>query len=86
VAQKEQRLKGIMETLVALIKGVPVSMSVKDINSALEQLQNLGYTVSFISCGECDKDDLLVELHSCHLENLNILFDEDKLDPTTDLI
>jgi hypothetical protein len=61
-------------------------MSVKDINSALEQLQNLGYTVSFISCGECDRDDLLVELHSCHLEDLNILFDEDKLDPTTDLI
>jgi len=75
-----------MATLVALIKDAPVNMSDKDINAALEQLKNLGYKVSHISCGECEKDDLLVELHSCHLEDLNILFDEDKLDPTTDLI
>jgi hypothetical protein len=61
-------------------------MSAKDINSALEQLKDLGYTVSHIACGECDEDDLLVELHSCHLEKLNVLFDEDGLDPTTDLI
>jgi hypothetical protein len=86
VENNAQRLKATMATLVALLKGVPVNMSAKDINSALEQLQNLGYTVSFISCGECDRDDLLVELHSCHLEDINILFDEDKLDPTTDLI
>jgi hypothetical protein len=37
-------------------------------------------------CGECDEDDLLVELHTCHLEKLNVLFDDDELDPTTDLI
>ena len=75
-----------MATLVVLRRGVPVNMSVKGIDAALEELKNLGYRVSYIFCGECDRYDLLVELHSCHLEDLNILFDEDKLDPTTDLI
>jgi hypothetical protein len=75
-----------MATLVALHKVAPVSMSAKDIDAAFEQLENLGFTVSYIACGECDEDDLLVELHSCHLDKLNILFDEDGLDPTTDLI
>jgi hypothetical protein len=75
-----------METLVVLSRVVPVSMSAKDIDAAFEQLEKLGYSVSYIMCGECDEDDLLVELHTCHLEKLNVLFDNDGLDPTTDLI
>jgi len=75
-----------MATLVVQIKGVQDSMSNKDIKEVLEELKNLGYKVSTIMCGECDKDDLLVELHTCHSEIENILFDEDGLDPTTDLI
>jgi hypothetical protein len=75
-----------MATLVALLRGVPVSMSAKDIDEAFDALERLGYTVSYIACGECDEDDLLVELHTCHLNELDIDFDEDKLDPTTDLI
>ena len=75
-----------MATLVALLKGVPVNMSAKDIDEVFDQLEKLGYTVSYIACGECDEDDLLVELHTCHLEKLNVLFDDDGLDPTTDLI
>ena len=75
-----------MATLVALNRVVPVSMSAKDIDAIFDQLEELGYTVSYIACGECDEDDLLVEVHSCHLEKLNVLFDDDGLDPTTDLI
>jgi hypothetical protein len=75
-----------MATLVVLHKGVPVNMSAKDIDEVFDQLEKLGYTVSYIACGECDEDDLLVELHTCHSETLNVLFDEDGLDPTTDLI
>lgn len=81
-----QRLKATTQTLVAPHKAVPVSMSAKDIDAAFDQLEKLGFTVTYITCGECDEDDLLVELHSCHLDKLNILFDEDGLDPTTDLI
>jgi hypothetical protein len=75
-----------METLVALLRDVPVNMSAKDIDEVFDQLEKLGFTVSYIACGECDEDDLLVELHTCHSEQLNVLFDEDGLDPTTDLI
>ena len=81
-----QKLKATTATLVALRKGVLVSMSAKDIDEAFDQLEKLGFIVTYIACGECDEDDLLVELHSCHLDVLNIDFDEDKLDPTTDLI
>ena len=75
-----------MATHAVLLRVVPVSMSAKDIDAVFDQLEKLGYTVSYIACGECDEDDLLVELHSCHLDKLNVLFDEDELDPTTDLI
>ena len=75
-----------MATLVAQHKVAPVNMSAKDIDAAFDQLEKLGFTVTYIACGECDEDDLLVELHSCHLDKLNILFDDDGLDPTTDLI
>ena len=61
-------------------------MSSKDIKEVLEELKGLGYKVSHIMCGECDKDDLLVELHTCHSEIENILFEPDGLDSTTDLI
>jgi hypothetical protein len=86
VDNSAQRLKAIMATLVALFRGALVSMSAKDIDEAFDALERLGYTVSYIACGECDEDDLLVELHTCHLDKLDIDFDEDKLDPTTDLI
>jgi hypothetical protein len=86
VDQSAQRLKAITETLVALSRVAPVSMSAKDIDAVFDQLEKLGYTVSYIACGECDEDDLLVEVHSCHLDKLNVLFDDDGLDPTTDLI
>jgi hypothetical protein len=75
-----------MATLVVQIKGVQDSMSDKDIKEVLEELKSLGYKVSTIMCGECDKDDLLVELHTCHSEIENILFEPDGLHPTTDLI
>jgi hypothetical protein len=75
-----------METHVARLRVAPVSMSAKDIDEAFDTLEKLGYTVSYIACGECDEDDLLVEVHSCHLEELDVLFDGDGLHPTTDLI
>lgn len=86
MALLEQRLKATAVPLVALDRVAPVSMSVKDIDEAFTLLEKLGYTVSYIMCGECDEDDLLVELHSCHLEEIDILFDGDGLHPTTDLI
>ena len=61
-------------------------MSAKDIDEVFDQLEKLGFTVSYIACGECDEDDLLVELHSCHLDKLNVLFDEDETDPTNYII
>jgi hypothetical protein len=60
-------------------------MSAKDIDAAFDTLEKLGFTVSYIVCSECDEDDLLVELHSCHSNKLDVLFG-DGLDPTTDLI
>ena len=75
-----------METLVVLLRVALVNMSAKDIDEVFDQLEKLGFTVSYIACGECDEDDLLVELHTCHSEQLNVLFDEDGLDPTSDLI
>jgi hypothetical protein len=33
------------------------------IDDAFDAIEELGYSVSYISCGECDGDDLLVELH-----------------------
>jgi len=75
-----------MDTLDVQYKVVQVNMSDKDIDKAFEALESLGYRVSHIMCGECDKNDLLVELHTCHSETLDVLFDEDGLDPTTDLI
>ena len=75
-----------MATLVVLSRVVPVSMSAKDIEAVFYHLEKLCFTVSYIACGECDEDDLLVEVHSCHLDKLNVLFDDDGLDPTTDLI
>ena len=71
-----------MATLVALSRVAPVSMSAKDIDEVFDQLEKLGYTVSYIACGECDEDDLLVELHTCHLDKLEIDFEEDEIDTT----
>jgi hypothetical protein len=73
VAHKEQRLKEIMATLVALIKDVQDNMSDEERKNNLEEIKTLagklvseGYMVQKISCGECDLDDLLVQVHTCN--------------------
>jgi hypothetical protein len=36
-----------------------------EFEEAVLKLVKQGYTVSKIMCGECNQDDLLVQLHSC---------------------
>jgi len=73
VAHKEQRLKETMATLVALTKDVLDNMSDEERKNNLEEIKTLAgklvsevYTVQKISCGECDLDDLLVQVHTCN--------------------
>jgi len=63
-----------METLVAQTKDVPVSMYAEKTNK--EQIAEMaaklvleGYMVQKICCGECDQDDLLVQVHTCNPHN-----------------
>ena len=63
-----------METLVFQLKAVPVSMYAEKTNK--EQIAEMaaklvleGYMVQKISCGECDQDDLLVQVHTCNPHN-----------------
>ncbi len=63
-----------METLVVQFKAVPVSMYAEKTNK--EQIAEMaaklvleGYMVQKISCGECDQDDLLVQVHTCNPHN-----------------
>jgi uncharacterized protein YqhQ len=63
-----------METLVVLHKVVPVSMY--DENTAKQKLVEVasqlildGYMVQKITCGECDQDDLLIQIHTCNPHN-----------------
>lgn len=63
-----------MATLVAQIRGVQVSMYAEQTNK--EQIAAMaaklvldGYMVQKISCGECDQDDLLVQVHTCNPHN-----------------
>jgi uncharacterized protein YqhQ len=63
-----------MATLVVLPKVVPVSMYVEKTNKekvaeTASQLILDGYMVQKISCGECDQDDLLVQVHTCNPHN-----------------
>jgi predicted metal-dependent enzyme (double-stranded beta helix superfamily) len=62
-----------MATLVALTKDVLDNMSDEERKNNLEEIKTLagklvseGYTVQKISCGECDLDDLLVQVHTCN--------------------
>jgi len=62
-----------MATHVALLKDVPDNMSDEEQKNNLEEVKTLagklvaeGYMVQKISCGECDLDDLLVQVHTCN--------------------
>ncbi len=74
MAHKEQRLKETTATLVALIKDVPDSMYVEKSNKEkvaeiASKLILEGYMVQKICCGECDQDDLLIQIHTCNPHN-----------------
>ena len=63
-----------MATLVALHKVVPVSMYDKKtaeqkLIEVASQLILDGYMVQKITCGECDQDDLLIQVHTCNPHN-----------------
>jgi hypothetical protein len=74
VENNAQRLKATMATLVALHKVVPVSMYDKKtaeqkLVEVASQLILDGYMVQKITCGECDQDDLLIQVHTCNPHN-----------------
>ena len=63
-----------MATLVVLHKVVPVSMYVEKtaeqkLIEVASQLILDGYMVQKITCGECDQDDLLIQVHTCNPHN-----------------
>ena len=63
-----------MAILVALHKVVPVSMYDKKtaeqkLIEVASQLILDGYMVQKITCGECDQDDLLIQVHTCNPHN-----------------
>jgi len=75
VEHLEHMTKDIIQTLVVQSKVVLVNMlSSKNKSSVLKKaiklLSTNGYTVEPIMCGECEEDDLLVQVHTC------ISFDE----------
>lgn len=39
--------------------------SLTDLEKAAAKLVGAGFIVSKICCGECDQDDLLVQVHTC---------------------
>jgi len=74
VENNEQRLKVTMATLVVLHKVVPVSMydektAEQKLVEVASQLILDGYMVQKITCGECDQDDLLIQVHTCNPHN-----------------
>jgi uncharacterized protein YqhQ len=74
VDNNAQRLKETMVTLVVLHKVVPVSMYDKKtaeqkLIEVASQLILDGYMVQKITCGECDQDDLLIQVHTCNPHN-----------------
>jgi hypothetical protein len=74
VENNAQRLKVIMATLVVLHKVVPVSMydektAEQKLIEVASQLILDGYMVQKITCGECDQDDLLIQVHTCNPHN-----------------
>jgi hypothetical protein len=63
-----------METLVALNKVVPDNMydektAEQKLAEVASQLILDGYMVQKITCGECDQDDLLIQVHTCNPHN-----------------
>jgi hypothetical protein len=63
-----------METQGVLFKDVLVNMFDKQTNTQevadmAAKLITQGYMVQKISCGECDQDDLLVQVHTCNPHN-----------------
>jgi len=74
VDNNAQRLKVTMATLVVLHKVVPVSMyDEKTVEQKLVEVASQlildGYMVQKITCGECDQDDLLIQVHTCNPHN-----------------
>jgi len=74
VDNNAQRLKVTMATLVVLHKAVPVSMydektAEQKLVEVASQLILDGYMVQKITCGECDQDDLLIQVHTCNPHN-----------------
>jgi hypothetical protein len=74
VENNAQRLKATMATLVVLHKVVPVSMydektAEQKLVEVASQLILDGYMVQKITCGECDQDDLLIQVHTCNPHN-----------------
>jgi hypothetical protein len=74
VAHKEQKLKETIATLVVLTKDVPDNMYASKTNKekiveVASQLILDGYMVQKITCGECDQDDLLIQVHTCNPHN-----------------
>jgi hypothetical protein len=74
VDNNAQRLKVTMATLVVLHKVVPVSMydektAEQKLVEVASQLILDGYMVQKITCGECDQDDLLIQVHTCNPHN-----------------
>jgi len=66
-----------MATLVVLHKVVPVSMydektAEQKLVEVASQLILDGYMVQKITCGECDQDDLLIQVHTCNPHNYTI--------------
>jgi len=63
-----------MATLVVLHKVVPVSMydektAEQKLVEVASQLILDGYMVQKITCGECNQDDLLIQVHTCNPHN-----------------
>ena len=63
-----------MATLVVLHKVVLVSMydektAEQKLVEVASQLILDGYMVQKITCGECDQDDLLIQVHTCNPHN-----------------
>jgi hypothetical protein len=74
VDNNEQKLKATMATLVVLHKVVLVSMydektAEQKLVEVASQLILDGYMVQKITCGECDQDDLLIQVHTCNPHN-----------------
>lgn len=66
----ELKVKAITENHDAQYKVALVNMpngnDLTDLQLAAAKLVAQGFRVEKISCGECDEDDLLVQVHTCN--------------------